>query len=190
VKKFNLRAAVPGYFSMLLFLIIFLKKKVSIVMPINKIISLFVFFTGLLFLSCNPSEPENSPAGLEFAAEDASCTEAWIKLKADNIKVAQVFKEDSLIYSFNSSSIDTVLYDEGLLPNQTYKYKLAIQHPLANGNNTAVNKVLTEKGYHLWVKCVHSCFFTESKLCKLRIPQVKTIIQLHSKQQTYPAAHI
>jgi len=108
-----------------------------------KIITTFIFLTGLFFFSCNTTEPDNKPADFEFAAEDASCTEAWIKLKADNIKAAQVFREDSLIYSFNSSSIDTVLYDEGLLPNQSYKYKLTIQHPLANGNNSAVNKELT-----------------------------------------------
>ena len=108
-----------------------------------KIITTFIFLTGLFFFSCNTTEPDNKPADFEFAAEDASCTEAWIKLEADNIKAAQVFREDSLIYSVNTNSIDTVLYDEGLLPNQSYKYKLTIQHPLANGNNSAVNKELT-----------------------------------------------
>ena len=111
-------------------------------MVYKKVVFSFIIFLTL-FTSCNTNEPDSTPANIEFAAEDASCTEAWIKLEADNIKAAQVFREDSLIYSFNTNSIDTVLYDEGLLPNQSYKYKLTIQHPLANGNNSAVNKELT-----------------------------------------------
>ena len=140
VKKINLRAAVPGYLLNLQFLIFSLKKRASIVMPINKIIFLFVFFAGLLFLSCNPSEPGNAPAGLEFKAEDASCTEAWLTLKAGNITGAKVFREDSLIYSFNTNSIDTTLFDEGLLPNQIYKYHTVIQ---PSNNSRVVTKELT-----------------------------------------------
>ena len=140
VKNYKIKAAVPGYFFTLQFLILSLKKRVSIVMPITKIISLFVFITGLLFLSCNPSEPGNAPAGLEFAAEDASCTEAWLTLKAGNITGAKVFREDSLIYSFNTNSIDTTLFDEGLLPNQIYKYHTVIQ---PSNNSRVVTKELT-----------------------------------------------
>ena len=140
VKKINLRAAVPGYLLNLQFLIFSLKKRASIVMPINKIIFLFVFFAGLLFLSCNPTEPGNAPAGLEFKAEDASCTEAWLTLKAGNITGAKVFREDSLIYSFNTNSIDTTLFDEGLLPNQIYKYHTVIQ---PSNNSRVVTKELT-----------------------------------------------
>ena len=140
VKKINLRAAVPGYLLNLQFLIFSLKKRASIVMPINKIIFLFVFFAGLLFLSCNPTEPGSAPAGLEFKAEDASCTEAWLTLKAGNITGAKVFREDSLIYSFNTNSIDTTLFDEGLLPNQIYKYHTVIQ---PSNNSRVVTKELT-----------------------------------------------
>lgn len=140
MKKFNLRAAVPGFISMLQFSIFPLKKKVSIVMPITKIMSLFVFITGFLFLSCNPSEPGNAPTGLEFKAEDASCTEAWLTLKAGSITGAKVFREDSLIYSFNTNSIDTTLFDEGLLPNHIYKYHTVIQ---PSNNSRVVTKELT-----------------------------------------------
>jgi len=91
VKNYKIKAAVPGYFFTLQFLILSLKKRVSIVMPITKIISLFVFITGLLFLSCNPAEPGNAPTGLEFKAEDASCTEACLTLKANNIAGKKYF---------------------------------------------------------------------------------------------------
>ncbi|MBZ0199167.1 MAG: glucosyl transferase [Ignavibacteriaceae bacterium] len=127
MKKFNLRAAVPGYIFTLQFLIISFKKKDSIVMLIRKVIYLFIFFAGLLFLSCNPSEPENKPTGVEFSAEDASCTETWITLKAVGIAGAQVYRGDSLIFNFSGQSIDTTLYDDGLLPNQTYNYNLTMQ---------------------------------------------------------------
>ena len=50
MKKFNLRAAVPDYFFTLQFLILSLKKRVSIVMPINKIM-LFSFISLLSLLS-------------------------------------------------------------------------------------------------------------------------------------------
>ncbi len=140
VKNYKIKAAVPGYISTLQFLIFSLKKRAAFVMPINKIIFLFFFFAGLLFLSCNPSEPEIAPAGLEFKAEDASCTEAWLTLKAGNITGAKVFREDSLIYSFNTNSIDTTLFDEGLLPNQIYKYHTVIQ---PSNNSRVVTKELT-----------------------------------------------
>ncbi|MBZ0198851.1 MAG: glucosyl transferase [Ignavibacteriaceae bacterium] len=127
MKKFNLRAAVSGYFSTLQFLIFSFTEKGSMVMPIRKVIYLFIFFTGLLFLSCNPSEPENKPTGVEFTAEDASCTEAWLTLKAANIAGVEVYRGDSLIFNFPGQSIDTTLYDDGLLPNQTYNYNLTIK---------------------------------------------------------------
>ncbi len=50
MKKINLRAAVPGYFFTLQFLILSLKKRASIVMPIYKIM-LFSFISILSFLS-------------------------------------------------------------------------------------------------------------------------------------------
>ncbi|MBZ0199378.1 MAG: hypothetical protein K8H86_05895, partial [Ignavibacteriaceae bacterium] len=127
MKKFNLRAAVPGYFSTLQFLKFSFTEKGSIVMAIRKVIFLFILFTGLLFLSCNPSEPENKPTGVEFTAEDASCTEPWLTLKAEGIAGAEVYRGDSLIFNFAGQSIDTTIYDEGLLPNKSYNYNLTIR---------------------------------------------------------------
>jgi len=140
VKSFNLIASVPGYISTLQLLTISLKKKVFIGMPINKIITTFIFLAGLFFLSCNPSEPEKAPAGLEFKAEDASCTEAWIKLKVNDIVGAEVYRGDALIFNFAGQNIDTTLYDEGLLPNHVYKYHTSIQ---LYSNSNAVTKELT-----------------------------------------------
>ena len=59
-------------------------------MVYKKVVFSFIIFLTL-FTSCNTNEPDNTPANIEFAAEDASCTEAWIKIKAENIKAAQVF---------------------------------------------------------------------------------------------------
>ena len=122
------------------FSILSLKKRVFIAMLRNKIITVFIFFAGLFFLSCNPAEPDNKPADFEFAAEDASCTEAWLTLKVNDIAGAKVYRGDSLIFNLTQQSIDTTLYDEGLLPNNVYKYHTTIQ--LYNNSN-AVTKELT-----------------------------------------------
>ena len=106
----------------------------------NKIITTFIFLAGLFFLSCNTTEPENKPVDFEFAAEDASCTEAWLTLKVNDIAGAKVYRGDSLIFNLTQQSIDTTLYDEGLLPNNVYKYHTTIQ--LYNNSN-AVTKELT-----------------------------------------------
>jgi len=105
-----------------------------------KIITTFIFLTGLFFFSCNTTEPDNKPADFEFAAEDASCTEAWITLKVNNIAGAKVYRGDSLLFNLTLQNIDTTLYDEGLLPNHVYKYHTSIQ---LYSNSNAVTKELT-----------------------------------------------
>ena len=122
------------------FSILSLKKRVFIAMLRNKIITVFIFFAGLFFLSCNTTEPENKPVDFEFTAEDVSCTEAWLTLKVNDIAGAKVYRGDSLLFNLTQQSIDTTLYDEGLLPNHVYKYHTTIQ-PYNHSN--VITKELT-----------------------------------------------
>ena len=94
----------------------------------------FILFRSILWItfifilvSCNTTEPPpkviNGTA--ELTVEDVSSTEAWLSLKTQNINLPaelKLFREDSVTQIINLSSADTLLYDEGLQPNQTYTY--------------------------------------------------------------------
>ena len=108
-------------------------------MVYKKVVFSFIIFLTL-FTSCNTNEPDSKPANIEFAAEDASCTEAWLTLKVNDIAGAKVYRGDSLIFNLTQQNIDTTLYDEGLLPNHVYKYHTTIQ-PYNHSN--VITKELT-----------------------------------------------
>ena len=88
---------------------------------------LWITFIFILATACNTTEPPpkviNGTA--ELTVEDVSSTEAWLNVKLQNINLPaelKLFREDSVIQIINLSSADTLLYDEGLQPNQTYTY--------------------------------------------------------------------
>ncbi|NOX67178.1 MAG: hypothetical protein GXO85_15610, partial [Chlorobi bacterium] len=99
-------------------------------------------FAVLLLTSCNTTEPPPSNQKLTLTAEDASCTEAWLNLKTDNISLPTeiVLKQnDSTIITANINSSDTTLYIENLLPSQTYTFQTII--PAQQNGGQASNKV-------------------------------------------------
>jgi hypothetical protein len=91
----------------------------------------FLLYTLALFLfSCSPTAPKGEEGKLTLSAEDASCTEAWLEVKLKNIDTPaelRLFRNDSLVQTVTATTNDTLLYDEGLLPNQNYKYRAIIQ---------------------------------------------------------------
>ncbi len=99
---------------------------------------LFVL-TTTLFISCNTTEPPiitPPPPDLRkitLTFEDASCTEVWLKIKADSLTLPAelMLKQynptgDSLSKIFVLNTQDTVLYIDSLLPNQTYNYQAVL----------------------------------------------------------------
>ena len=99
---------------------------------------LFVL-TTTLFISCNTTEPPiitPPPQDLRkitLTFEDASCTEVWLKIKADSLTLPAelTLKQyiptgDSLSQIFVLNTQDSVLYIDSLLPNQTYNYQAVL----------------------------------------------------------------
>jgi hypothetical protein len=87
------------------------------------------------FQSCKKGNPVVTPVAdqpqASLTLEDASCTEAWIKLSTENLSLpadAELYKDSSLAGTINLITEDTVLYVDSLLPNQTYNFHTII-HP-------------------------------------------------------------
>ena len=89
--------------------------------------------------SCNTTEPPiitPPPPDLRkitLTFEDASCTEVWLKIKADSLTFPAelTLKQyiptgDSLSQIFVLNTQDSVLYIDSLLPNQTYNYQAVL----------------------------------------------------------------
>ena len=90
----------------------------------------------IITISCNTTEPPiitPPPPDLRkitLTFEDASCTEVWLKIKADSLTLPAelTLKQynptgDSLSQIFVLNTQDSVLYIDSLLPNQTYNYQ-------------------------------------------------------------------
>ncbi len=89
----------------------------------------FYFFFNLFFISCNTTEPNGKPV-LLLQPEDAGCIEAWLKVETNNVILPaqlNLFLNDTLKQTIELTKTDTVIYDEGLQPNKTYKYKVTIK---------------------------------------------------------------
>ncbi len=89
----------------------------------------FLLSFFLLFSSCKKStEPIYNPQTLQLTVADVSCTEAWLKLKAQiaqkdssDLKL-QLYRNDSLIVNKPFTSTDSVLYIDGLQPATSYAF--------------------------------------------------------------------
>ncbi len=92
-------------------------------------VSLLLVTFLLIITNCNSVEP---PSGLEITLklEDASCTEAWIKLTTTNLQLPTTIvleQDNNARDTINLSKADTLLYIDSLLPNQTYSF--VTSHP-------------------------------------------------------------
>jgi hypothetical protein len=89
----------------------------------------FALFLLITSLSCDSSEPLiNNGAKLTLAVEDSSCTEVWLKLTTTNIPLPVTLsleQNNTTIDTLSITSADTLLYVDGLLPKQTYSFRLS-----------------------------------------------------------------
>ena len=82
----------------------------------------------LILLSLNFCRKDPSSLNdytIELTAESVECTDAWLSLKADNIKdgINLLVKRDTVtIYNSRFNKTDTLLHDSGLTPNTEYDY--------------------------------------------------------------------
>lgn len=72
--------------------------------------------------------------------EDVSCSEAWIKLNTSNITLpasVELIKDSTLTQTIDLTTVDTILYVDSLLPNQTYNFHTTIHSYNHTGNVTS-----------------------------------------------------
>ena len=119
------------------------------------LLSSLIMFLTLLISSCkkdNPIPPEDLPQ-VNLSLEDASCTEAWIKLTTANINLpAEVTlkQDDSIALAISLTGSDTLLYVDSLLPNHTYKFQPVISSTGQSGNQLSVNTLDTTAYNRNW----------------------------------------
>ncbi|MFN3871386.1 MAG: glucosyl transferase [Ignavibacterium sp.] len=100
--------------------------------PLSLMPLLILIIQTLLFTTaCKQSTEPKLEAELKLELEDASCTEAWIKLSATNLQfpaTINLLKDGNVAQTISLwRDADTVLYVDSLLPNQTYKFKTIVQ---------------------------------------------------------------
>jgi hypothetical protein len=89
---------------------------------VKKIVAVIVWWL-LLPVSCKESEPP--PATLSLRAEDASCTEAWLKATTTEVPATvRLLRDGQRVSNLRLLRADSLLLDEGLLPRRTYTYQL------------------------------------------------------------------
>lgn len=96
------------------------------------LIFLFIFLSSAF--SCKEDPPVIPPPPppdlrkLTLTFEDASCTEVWIKIKADSITLPAEIKlmQEADEQSITLTTTDTVFYIDSLTPNQTYYYQAVL----------------------------------------------------------------
>ncbi len=82
------------------------------------------------FISCNTTEPEKPK--LEITKEDASCTEAWIKVTGETGSEVILNRDNKEVQKFTLASSPQIVYDDSLLPNNTYTYQAIKDEEVSN----------------------------------------------------------
>ena len=85
-----------------------------------------VVITALVTSCSSPTGPVNNSLTLSV---DVSCTEAWLKLSANNVSLPKgitITRDGNNLFSFTLTTKDTTLYDSTLAPNKSYTYQAKI----------------------------------------------------------------
>lgn len=94
--------------------------------PLLRSICLLSIACAVTLLSCNDetTKPPDDNSYFQLTLEDVSCTEAWVRLTTRfQFSPLALKRNGKTIRMLQLSSSDTVLYDDGLLPGQTYTYQ-------------------------------------------------------------------
>jgi hypothetical protein len=88
---------------------------------------LFGSLPAVILAGCRKeAPPQPYVRSIDLEALDASCTEAWLRVRFTDSAAPRAFalkRDGQTILSALNSPPDTLLIDEGLLPNRTYGYK-------------------------------------------------------------------
>ncbi|MBK7104560.1 MAG: glucosyl transferase [Ignavibacteriae bacterium] len=110
-----------------------------------------VFALIFISFSCDTTEPNK--AILELQLEDASCTEVWLTLKTNNLQIPaniNLFVNEKNKRTIRLNEVDTVLYVDSLLPNQTYNIYTTVEKQLGLSNKIQVTTLDTTSHNITW----------------------------------------
>jgi hypothetical protein len=103
-----------------------------------------IFTLALTCIAFTSTDCKHTPTGpnnpaFALTVEDASCTEAWLKLSVTNMtNPAVVLKRDSTVLdTLLLTTADTTIVDENLLPSHTYTYTAQLLNSSTTVNSTA-----------------------------------------------------
>ncbi|MBK7104989.1 MAG: glucosyl transferase [Ignavibacteriae bacterium] len=116
------------------------------------VILIFILIGSLLIIyNCDTTEPNK--AILELQLEDASCTEVWLTLKTNNLQIPaniNLFVNEKNKRTIRLNEVDTVLYVDSLLPNQTYNIYTTVEKQLGLSNKIQVTTLDTTSHNITW----------------------------------------
>jgi len=96
-----------------------------------KVIKIFFSVVLLIGLSCKNEPTKTEHRAIKLTAEDASCIEAWLRIEVWTKPSTVILqKGDSTISTLQLTTMDTVIVDEGLQPNQMYQYSAQLISPI------------------------------------------------------------
>ncbi|MEO8166984.1 MAG: hypothetical protein ABI623_01965, partial [bacterium] len=79
-----------------------------------------------LHLACKETPPEPPPPStIQLSFEDASCTEAWLKVHTTETPATlRLLRDNQRVANLRLLTSDSLILDEGLFPQRTYAYQL------------------------------------------------------------------
>ena len=117
-------------------------------------IALIVLAIAVL-AGCNKETPDEPSRGtLSLRAEDASCTEAWLKASTALVPATvALVRDNQRVKTYRLSTRDSLLIDENLLPNHLYSYqiqKLGVDSGMIE-MSTSVQVMTMDTTSHNWL---------------------------------------
>ncbi len=88
-----------------------------------KFVFTFFVISVLALIGCDSNEPEEN-SKLILTVEDASCTEAWLKISDAKGSLVTLKRDNKEIMQFKLTGTDTIVVDDSLLPTKTYRYQV------------------------------------------------------------------
>ncbi|MCW5894251.1 MAG: hypothetical protein KIT50_01520 [Bacteroidetes bacterium] len=100
------------------------------------VLCFFPIVFGLLAAEgCKKEPPVVPEPTLSLTAVDASCTEAWLKVATTQLPaIVRLLRDGTRVADLRLLTSDSLLIDEGLLPNRAYTYQLQRLNPPQAGS--------------------------------------------------------